>query len=52
MAAPTLFKVEGVPATVIKQQPETPEEQIAYEQAEASCPVGAISNEDAMKKAA
>ncbi len=39
--APAIFKVDGVPATVIKQ-PETPEEQSAYEQAKSSCPVGAI----------
>lgn len=49
--APTIFKVEGVPATVIKQ-PENPEEVAAAEQAIASCPVQAISNEEEMKMAA
>ena len=39
--APDLFKVDGIPATVLKQ-PETPEEQKAYEEAKASCPVSAI----------
>jgi ferredoxin len=42
MTAPTIFKVEGVPATVIKQ-PETPEEQAAVDQAIESCPTKAIS---------
>ncbi len=44
MIAPTIFKVEGVPATVIKQ-PETPEEVAQVEQAIASCPVQSISHE-------
>jgi ferredoxin len=51
MVAPTIFKVEGVPATVIKQ-PETPEEEKQVEQAIASCPTTAISNEESMKMAA
>jgi ferredoxin len=42
MTAPTIFKVEGVPATVIKQ-PETPEENTQVEQAIESCPTKAIS---------
>lgn len=41
MTAPTIFKVDGVPAHVIKQ-PETPEEIQAYEDAKAACPVQAI----------
>lgn len=36
-----IFKVDGVPAHVIKQ-PETPEEIQAYEDAKAACPVQAI----------
>jgi ferredoxin len=39
--APELFKVEGVPAELIKQ-PTTPEEQKKYDEAKSSCPVGAI----------
>jgi len=39
--APTIFKVEGIPAQVIKQ-PETPEDLTLVEQAKNSCPVGAI----------
>jgi len=39
--APEIFKVEGIPATVIKQ-PETLEEKDAVEQATKSCPMGAI----------
>gem|GEM_PF-4885799 len=39
--APDLFKVEGIPATLIKQ-PETPEEQQKYDDAKAACPVAAI----------
>jgi ferredoxin len=39
--APTIFKVEGTPAQVIKQ-PETPEEIAATEQAKNSCPMVAI----------
>lgn len=39
--APTIFKVEGTPAQVIKQ-PETPEEITATEQAKTSCPMIAI----------
>ena len=41
--AKTIFKVDGV-SKVIKQ-PDTPEEQIACDQAEQMCPVKAISNE-------
>ena len=40
--APIIFKVEGAPATVIKQ-PETPEENTQVEQAIASCPMKSIS---------
>lgn len=39
--APELFKVEGVPAQLIKQ-PVTPKEQQKYEEAKAACPVQAI----------
>lgn len=39
--APDIFKVEGIPAVVIKQ-PETDDEKKHYEDAKASCPVGAI----------
>lgn len=39
--APAVFKVEGVPAQIIKQ-PVTPEEIAATEQAKNSCPVWAI----------
>jgi ferredoxin len=42
--APTIFKVEGVPAKVVKQ-PETPEEQSACTTAIENCPVKAISDE-------
>lgn len=51
MTAPTIFKVEGAPATVLKQ-PETPEEEKLCAQAIESCPVHAISNEEDMKMAA
>lgn len=36
-----LFKIEEGKAKVVKQ-PETDEEKASYEQAKASCPVGAI----------
>ncbi len=36
--AKDIFKVEGIPATVIKQ-PETPEEKAAAEQAKTLCPM-------------
>lgn len=52
--APTIFKVVGAPAAVIKQ-PETKEEHDAVDQAIAGCPVQAISNEkkeEPMKMAA
>lgn len=39
--APEIFKVEGIPAIVIKQ-PETPQAKIAYEDAKTSCPTLAI----------
>ncbi len=39
--AKEIFKVERIPATVIKQ-PETPEEKAAAEQAKNSCPMWAI----------
>ena len=51
MTAATIFKVDGAPATVLKQ-PETPEEHEACERAIESCPVKAISNEEEMKMAA
>ncbi len=41
LIAPTIFKVEGIPAQVIKQ-PETDEEKTLSEQAKNSCPVDAI----------
>jgi ferredoxin len=41
--APDIFVVQGVPAQVVKQ-PETPEEKTSFEQAKASCPVGAIED--------
>jgi len=41
--APTIFKVEGIPAQVIKQ-PETPEEEAVCKTAIDSCPVKAISD--------
>lgn len=49
--ADAIFKVEGVPAKVIKQ-PETPEEEALCEQAIKNCPAQAISNEAPMKMAA
>ena len=51
MTAPTIFKVEGIPAKVIKQ-PETPEEKTLCEQAIANCPAKAISDEAPVKMAA
>ena len=39
--APDLFKVEGTPATLIKQ-PTTPDEQAKYDEAKSACPVAAI----------
>ncbi|MEI7558073.1 MAG: ferredoxin [bacterium] len=38
--APELFKVEGVPAELIKKP--TPEDKQKYEEAEIACPVQAI----------
>ncbi len=41
--APTIFKVEGIPAEVIKE-PATAEEQTLTQQAIEMCPVQAISD--------
>lgn len=51
--APSVFKVSGVPAIVIKQ-PTTKEENDAIDQAIASCPVQAISkkSKDVLEMAA
>jgi ferredoxin len=40
--APELFKVEGVPAQLIKQP--TPEDKKKYDEAQSACPAGAIEN--------
>ena len=42
VVAPDLFKVEGVPAQLIKQV--TPADKEKYEQAQSACPVEAIEN--------
>ncbi|EKD25604.1 MAG: hypothetical protein ACD_80C00012G0020 [uncultured bacterium (gcode 4)] len=47
----TVFKVEGIPAKVIRQ-PKTPEEEKLCEQAIESCPTHAILNDANMKMAA
>jgi len=40
--APEIFKVEGVPAEIIKKL--SPEDKEKYDQAQAACPVDAIEN--------
>jgi ferredoxin len=40
--APELFKVEGVPAELIKQP--TPEDKAKYDEAQSMCPVAAIED--------
>lgn len=40
--APELFKVEGIPAQLIKQP--TAEDKVKYDEAQSACPVGAIEN--------
>lgn len=40
--APEIFKVEGIPAQIIK--PLTPTDKEQYDQAQSACPVAAIDN--------